>query len=69
MIAENKNKLFTTKETSQYIGITQGTLAVWRTTKRYKIPYIKIGRLVKYRKSDLDTWIESRTQQISNSTY
>ena len=56
----DNDKLLSTKETSEYLGIAEGTLAVWRTTNRYKIPYIKTGRLVKYRKSELDAWLESR---------
>jgi len=30
------------------------TMAVWRSTKKVNIPYVKIGRNVRYRKSDLD---------------
>ena len=26
------------------------------------IPFIKVGRLVRYRRSDLEAWLESRTQ-------
>lgn len=38
----------TPKETSQVLGATTGTLEVWRCTGRHKIPYIKVGRLVRY---------------------
>lgn len=55
-----ENNLLTTKQASEYLGITVGSLAVWRTTKRYNIPYIKVGALIKYKKSDLDQWLESR---------
>ena len=48
-------------EAANYIGVKPGTLAVWRSTKRYKIPFIKVGRLVKYRKSDLDDFLEKQT--------
>jgi len=44
------------------LGVTPGTLQVWRCTKRYNLIYIKIGRLVKYRLADLMAFIESRTQ-------
>jgi excisionase family DNA binding protein len=39
-----------------------GTLQVWRSTGRYKIPFIKIGRNVRYKRADLEAWIESRTR-------
>ncbi len=53
--------LLTTSETAAYLGVTEGTISVWRCTGRYPIPYIKIGRLVKYRKSALDAFIAQRT--------
>ena len=37
------------------------TLAVWRSTGRYDLPFIKVGRLVKYRVSDLAVFLASRT--------
>lgn len=58
--AQNNSQLSTT-DAASYLGITTGTLNVWRCTKRHLIPYIKVGRLVKYRKADLDNWLESRT--------
>ena len=53
-------KLLNSKETAEYLGVTEGTLAVWRTNKRYNIPYIKVGNLIKYRLSDLELWLDSR---------
>lgn len=56
-------KLLNSQEASQYLGVTRDTLAVWRTTRRYELPYIKVGRLVKYRLSDLDKWLNQRTKE------
>lgn len=56
-------RLLNTEEASQYLGVTRDTLAVWRTTRRYELPYIKVGRLVKYRLSDLDNWLNQRTKE------
>lgn len=55
-------KLLNSKETAEYLGVTEGTLAVWRTNKRYNIPYIKVGHLIKYRVSDLERWLDERTK-------
>jgi excisionase family DNA binding protein len=54
-------ELFDSDQAANYIGVTPGTLEVWRCTKRYHIPFIKVGRLVRYRKSELDTFLERRT--------
>jgi excisionase family DNA binding protein len=55
------SNLLTTKQAADYLGVTVATLEVWRSTKRYDIAYIKVGHLVKYRKSALDAFLESRT--------
>jgi len=56
--------LFSSEEAATYLGITPGTLEVWRSTKRHIIPFIKVGRLVKYRKSSLDDFLASRTVEF-----
>ncbi len=53
--------LLTPPEAAAYIGVTENTLSVWRCVGRYAIPFIKVGRLVRYRRSDLEAWLESRT--------
>ena len=42
------------------LGISAGTLSVWRSVGRYALPYVKIGRRVKYRAGDLREFIEKR---------
>jgi len=53
--------LLTRREAAAYLGVTPDTLAVWFSTRRYPIPVIKVGHLAKYRKADLDRFLESRT--------
>lgn len=43
------------KQAARYLGdYSPGTLAVWDCTKRYNLNPQKIGRSVRYRRSDLD---------------
>ena len=44
---------------SEYIGCTAGTIRVW--TSRKMIPYVKINGLTRFRKKDLDAWMEKNT--------
>lgn len=53
--------LLSRKEAAAYLGIAEMTLSIWKSTGRYNLPVVKIGRLVKYKKSDLDAFIERRT--------
>ena len=57
-VVKAPTELLTRREAAAYLGVSEQTLAVWKCTKRYDLAYVKIGRLVKYRKSDLDAFIE-----------
>lgn len=61
---QSTDPLFTPKEAAEYIGVSVDTLSVWRCVGRYSIPFIKVGRLVKYRKSALDNFLYSRTRGL-----
>ncbi len=57
----NKNRLLTRKEAADFLGIRLNTLALWKSTKRYNLPVVKVGRLAKYRYGDLLEFVEQRT--------
>lgn len=54
--------LHTTISAAKYLGIEPSTLNVWRSTGRYNLEFIKVGRLVKYRQSILDAFLRSRAR-------
>jgi excisionase family DNA binding protein len=54
-------ELYTRPQAAAYLSVREQTLAVWHSTGRYAIPVLKVGRSVRYRRSDLDRWLESRT--------
>jgi len=56
------NDLLNEVQAAAILDTSVGTLQVWRSTGRYKIPFIKIGRNVRYKRADLEAWIESRTR-------
>jgi predicted site-specific integrase-resolvase len=56
-----KSELLNCTETSQYLGVREQTLAVWRLTGRYDLPFIRVGRLIKYRLRDIEKFLASRT--------
>ena len=49
-------------EVAEELQVTTGTLAVWRTTKRYPLPWVKIGRRIFYRRGDVEAFIASCTR-------
>ena len=52
-------KLLDISEVSDIIGVQINTLYSWIHQKR--IPYIKIGRLVKFKPSDIDAWLKEKS--------
>ena len=60
-ILKPADPLYPPKEAAGYIDVTERTLSVWRCTGRYGIPFVKVGRLVRYRKSALDAFLSRRT--------
>ena len=58
-IHDVSDRIWTNDEAAAYIGCTADTLRVW-TSKR-RIPFVKVGRLTRFRKADLDRWLDSRT--------
>lgn len=57
--------LLTPQKTAETLGVAIGTLAVWRCTARYPLPFVKIGRRVMYREQDISDFIENG---LSNSS-
>jgi excisionase family DNA binding protein len=59
-----KECLLTRRQAAEFLGVKEHTLAVWACNKRYTLPYVKVGRLVKYRYSDLLAFVERQLQHI-----
>lgn len=67
MIVERTSELLDEKQAAEHLTVSPGTLSVWRSTGRYNLPFVKVGRMVRYRRSDLDEWLDARLRE-SGST-
>ncbi|NUQ60903.1 MAG: helix-turn-helix domain-containing protein [Pirellulales bacterium] len=56
-----RSDYLTRNEAAAYIAMRPQTLAAWATLGRHDLPYVKVGRSVRYRLADLDAWLASRT--------
>jgi excisionase family DNA binding protein len=52
--------LLTDQQAAELLGVKPTTLQVWRVNKRYPLPYVKVGRLVRYRLSALQAFLKTR---------
>jgi len=61
---DSNRRLLTETETADYLNLSRSTLRQQRMKKRRKsgmtrVPYIRIGRNIRYDVIDLDEWIVS----------
>jgi DNA-binding transcriptional MerR regulator len=50
----------TPAEVAELIGVTEGTLAHWRTSGLRGPNYVKVGGRVRYRRVTVEHWIEAQ---------
>lgn len=60
------DSLMDQKTAAAYLGTTVGSLNVWRANGKHKIPFVRWGHNIRYRKSDLDAWIAEHLQNNSS---
>lgn len=58
---DERRALMTTEQAAVYLGVTRRALEAMRWRK-IGPAFVKLGRLVRYRVSDLDSYIEARLQ-------
>ena len=52
--------LLSRREAAAFLGLKEQTLAAWASLGRYDLPFIRVGRLVRYRQIDLERWLDKR---------
>lgn len=54
---------FNPKEAASYLGISEAVLRLWRSEGRGPRFFRAGAKLIRYRRCDLDLWIEARLSQ------
>ena len=52
-------RLLSIDETSEYLGLAQATL--YKMVNQRRIPYVKVGRLLRFDSRLIDDWLEAHT--------
>ncbi len=60
MDGSRKTELMNRMEAAEFLRLSPGTLANWQSTQRHKIPAIKLGKRIFYRRHELEKWLETR---------
>ncbi len=59
--ADHLPALLTSDQAAAVLGVKPATLQNWRCLGRHALPFVKVGRLPRYRTGDLIDWIGRRT--------
>ena len=54
------NRLLTSDEVADLLGVQKSTIYQW--THEGFIPYVKLGRCVRFRTADIEKWVEKRAE-------
>ncbi|MCX5658619.1 MAG: helix-turn-helix domain-containing protein [Planctomycetota bacterium] len=58
---DDSSRYWTPEQTAKYLGVKPHTLAVWRSARRYSLPFVSVGRLIRYDSRAVEKWMASRT--------
>lgn len=53
-----------TDEAARFLGISPASLASWRCTGTVRIPFVRIGRAIRYRMADLETFLTQHAHAL-----
>lgn len=69
-ISSPEHDLLTRKEAAYLLRLRPNTLAVWAVKRRFakELPIIRLGKnLIRYRRSDIERFIESRAGALADA--
>lgn len=55
--------LLNPNQTAKILGTTPSTLSAWRVQGRRELPWVKVGKLVRYSCADVEAFIQRQTQK------
>lgn len=58
-------ELLTPEDVSRITGISQETLAQWRS-KKINLPYLKMGKLIRYDRRDVEAYLDACKVSVSH---
>lgn len=53
--------LLSREEAAEFLGVKKQTLAKWVSLGNFDLPCVKVGRLVRYRLADLESFVDRHT--------
>ena len=67
-ILQEVDPLLTREQAADYLGIRPQMLASWHSTGRYQLRVVKVGTRARYKRSDLEKFVERRSRLHSGES-
>ncbi len=61
-MGQGPEKLLTVPEAAEFLGMAPNTIYIWG--REGKLPALKIGSAVRFRRSDLEAFLDSQRQDL-----
>ena len=58
---QTDQELLSPTEVAAMLRVSLSALATWRSTRRYNLVFIRVGRRIRYRRQDVLRFLEART--------
>jgi len=58
----DRPEVLTTAEAAKLLRVRESTLRTW--TQQGRVPHIRLGRLIRYDRADLEAWIATCKQPV-----
>lgn len=56
-------ELLTTDQAADLLQVKPASLVTWRCTKAVRVPFVKIGHAVRYRRRDLEAFLSNNLRE------
>jgi excisionase family DNA binding protein len=66
-LQEMKKGILTPEQAAKILEVSTNTLEKWRHTGRYNLPFLKIGRNVRYRAQDVAAFYDPARRDLSRN--
>lgn len=57
-----ESDLLTTERAAAFLAVSPATLVTWRCTRRVRVPFLRVGRAIRYDRQALARWLASRAE-------
>ena len=60
-----RDPLLTEAQAAERLGVKPQTLQAWRCRARYPLAFVRVGRLIRYRESAIESFLQARTVEAA----